>query len=174
MRLSLHLLLGAAYSASACCRWAADPTCSPVVDKCSELPESLEHKTTTHHFADVDACLGSDPDNWAWQFDGTASNTTLSNGSAAVAAVPTPLRVTHAAGCSGTAPTLTLQMDTVVLGSLMVGGFDLAVALRSITPPSPPPPSPPPPSPPPLPPPPSPPPSPSPPPPSSPPPSPPS
>ena len=50
-----------------------------------------------------------------------------------MAAVPTPLKVTPAADCSGTAPTLTLQMDTVVPGSLMVGGFDLAVALRSIT-----------------------------------------
>ena len=61
--------------------------------------------TTTHHFEDVDACLGSDPKTWAWQFDGTASSTTLSNGQAAVVAVPTPLKVTHAADCSGTAPT---------------------------------------------------------------------
>ena len=129
MRLAIGgLLLAAAYAASACCRWAADPTCSPVVDKCSELHEYLEHKTTTHHFADVDACLGSDPDNWAWQFDPASSSTTLSRDSTAVTAVPTPLRVTHAADCSGTAPTLSLQMDTVVLGSLTVGGLDVAKA----------------------------------------------
>eukprot|EP00964_Phaeocystis_antarctica_P129665 scaffold93530_cov53-Phaeocystis_antarctica.AAC.1 len=128
MRLAAHLLLVAAYSASACCRWATDQTCSPVVDKCSELHEYLEHKTTTHHFADVEACLGSDPANWAWQFDPASSSTTLSRDSAAVTAVPTPLRVTHAADCSGTAPTLSLQMDTVVLGSLTVGGLDVAQA----------------------------------------------
>jgi hypothetical protein len=46
----------------------------------------------------------------------------MSSGSAAVAAVPTPLKVTHAADCASTAPTLSLQMDTVALGSVTVGG----------------------------------------------------
>jgi hypothetical protein len=125
MRLAVCLLV-AASSASACCRWAADQKCSPVVDKCTELHEYLEHKTTTHHFAHVDACLGSDPKKWAWHFDPASSSTTLSRGSGVVVAVPTPLRVTHAADCSGT--TLSLQMDTVVLGSLTVGGLDVAQA----------------------------------------------
>ena len=117
----------------ACCRWTASSTCSPAGEKCTRLHEYLEHKTTTHHFEDVHACLGSDPDNWAWQFDGAGSNTTLSNGSAAVAAVLTPLKVTHAADCSGTASTLTLQTDTVeVLGSLTVGGFDVVATLRAL------------------------------------------
>ena len=78
-------------------------------------------------------CLGDDPAKWAWQFDGTTSSTTLSTGTAVAAAVPTPLKVTHAADCASTAPTLSLQMDTVVLGSLTVGGFDVAAALTSLT-----------------------------------------
>ena len=118
------LLLGQACAASpSCCRWSASLTCSPVVDECSQLHEYLEHKTTTHHFADVHACLGSDPEKWGWQFDPATSSTTLLNGSVAVAAVPTPLRVTHAANCSGTAPTLSLQMDTVVLGRLIAVSY---------------------------------------------------
>ena len=147
-------------SASTCCRWTANPTCSPIGDECTELHEYLEHMTTTHHFEDVDACLGSNPATWAWQFDGTTSKTMLSGGSA-TAAVSTPLKVTHAADCSSTAPTLSLQMNTIVLGSLTVGGLDVAATLAALTPPppSPPPPmpSPPPPSspPPPMPPPPS-------------------
>ena len=46
-----------------------------------------------------------------------------------------PLKVTHAADCAGTAPTLSLQMDTVALagGSLTVGGFDVAAALTHLT-----------------------------------------
>ena len=80
------------------------------------------------------------------QFDGTTSNVTLSNGSTVVA-VPTPLKVTHATDCAGTAPTLSLQMDTVALRSLTVGGFDVADALTNLTntitgPPSSPPPPP--------------------------------
>eukprot|EP00964_Phaeocystis_antarctica_P051794 scaffold30246_cov63-Phaeocystis_antarctica.AAC.1 len=94
-------------SGSTCCRWTADPTCSPVDDECTELHEYLEQATTTHTFMDVNLCLGNDPANWAWQFDGTSSNTTLlnSSSSAAVATVLTPLKVTHAADCASTAPT---------------------------------------------------------------------
>ena len=44
----------------------------------------------------------------------------------------TPLKVTHAANCAGTAPTLSLQMDTVALGTLTVGGFDVADALTNL------------------------------------------
>ena len=80
----------------------------------------------------MNACLGSDPTIWAWQFDGTTSSTTLSTGTAVAAAVPTPLKVTHAADCASTAPTLSLQMDTVVLGSLTVGGFDVAATFLAL------------------------------------------
>ena len=120
--------LACAASPSPCCRRSANPTCSPVVDQCSQLHEYLEHKTTTHHFEDVVTCLGNDPKNWAVQFDGTTSNVTLSNGSTEVA-VPTPLKVTHAANCGSTAPTLSLQMNTVALRNLTVGGYDVADAL---------------------------------------------
>ena len=93
-------------------------------------------------------CLGSDAAKWAWQFDGTTSSTTLSGrhavtGATEVVAVPTPLKVTHAANCDSTAPTLSLQMDTVALRSLRVGGYDVAEELtRLTTPPSSPPTSP--------------------------------
>ena len=119
-------------SGSTCCRWTANPTCSPD-DECTGLHEYLEKATTAHVFEDVNACLGSNPANWAWQFDGTTSSTTLSSGAGPVAAVPTPLKVTHAADCVGTTPTLFLQMDTVALGSLTVGGFDVAAALTHLT-----------------------------------------
>ena len=75
---------------------------------------------------------------WAWQFDGTTSSTTLSGrhvvtGANQVVTVKTPLKVTHAANCDSTAPTLSFQMDTVVLGSLTVGDFDVAAALTYLT-----------------------------------------
>ena len=37
----------------------------------------------------------------------------------------TPLKVTHAQNCGTVAPTLTLQMDTTVVGALNVGGMDV-------------------------------------------------
>ena len=120
-------------SGSTCCRWTPNPTCSPTVDECTGLHEYLEKATLTHVFHDVNMCLGSDAAKWAWQFDGTTSSTTLSAGTAVAAAVPTPLKVTHAADCAGTAPTLSLQMDTVAVGTLTVGGFDVAAALTSLT-----------------------------------------
>ena len=82
-------------------------------------------------------CLGDDPAKWAWQFDGTTSSTTLSGrhvvtGATEVVEVPTPLKVTHAANCGSTAPTLSLQMDTVAVGTLTVGGIDVADALTTL------------------------------------------
>ena len=124
-------------SGSTCCRWTPNPTCSPTVDECTGLHEYLEKATSTHVFHDVNMCLGSDAAKWAWQFDGTTSSTTLSGrhavtGAAEVVTVKTPLKVTHAANCAGTAPTLSLQMDTVALGTLTVGGFDVADALTNL------------------------------------------
>ena len=70
---------------------------------------------------------------------GTAGVITLSNDGTSVLAMPSPLQVEHAADCSADAPTLTLQLDTVALGSLTVGGFDVGATLLSLTtPPSPP------------------------------------
>ena len=80
----------------------------------------------------MNACLGNEPDNWEVQFDGATSNITLSNGPAVVAAVPSPLKVVHKAGCTSDAPTLSLQMDTVALGRLTVGGFDVAATLQAL------------------------------------------
>ena len=125
-------------SGSTCCRWSANPTCSPTTDECTGLHEYLEKATTTHVFHDVNMCLGDDPAKWAWQFDGTTSSTTLSGrhdvtGATEVVTVKTPLKVTHAANCDSTAPTLSLQMDTVALGTLTVGGFDVADALTNLT-----------------------------------------
>ena len=124
-------------SGSTCCRWTPSPTCSPTVDECTGLHEYLEKATSTHVFHDVNMCLGDDPAKWAWQFDGTTSSTTLSGrhvvtGATEVVEVPTPLKVTHAANCGSTAPTLSLQMNTVALGNLTVGGYDVADALTNL------------------------------------------
>ena len=115
-----------------CCRWTASGACSPAGRECTRLHEYLEHKTTTHHFDDVYACLGNEPESWEMQLDGATSNITLSNGAAAVAMVPTPLKVVHAPRCHFDAPTLTLQMDTVALGTLTVGGFNVAETLQKL------------------------------------------
>ena len=125
-------------SGSTCCRWTPNPTCSPTVDECTGLHEYLEKATSTHVFHDVNMCLGSDAAKWAWQFDGTTSSTTLSGrhavtGATEVVTVKTPLKVTHAANCGSTAPTLSLQMDTVALRNLTVGGYDVADALTNLT-----------------------------------------
>ena len=115
-----------------CCRWTASGACSPAGRECTRLHEYLERKTTTHHFDDVYACLGNEPESWEMQLDGATSNITLSSGSAAVAMVPTPLKVVHAPRCHFDAPTLTLQMDTVATGTLTVGGFDVAATLQKL------------------------------------------
>ena len=51
---------------------------------------------------------------------------TLSNAAGVVSTTPTPLKVTHAVNCAAEQPTLTLQLPTVVTGSLTTTG-DLAV-----------------------------------------------
>ena len=128
-------------AAPTCCRWTSSGACgSAETDECTEMFEYLEHKTTTHVFEDIDGCLGPDRAQWHWQFDGTTSNATVtgSNGSRPV---PTPLKVTHAANCSSEAPTLSLQLDTVVTGKMIVGGYDVGAILSSMVlspPPSPP------------------------------------
>jgi len=94
----------------------------------------LEHKTTTHEFSNAAQCLGdADESAWAASFDGSTSNVTLSSGSGVAAVVPTPLKVTHAANCASVAPTLHLQLDTVAMGRLMVGGFDVAAKLEELS-----------------------------------------
>ena len=111
-----------------CCRWTKDGTCGTVESSryrsCSELHEYLEGKTTTHEFADLDECLGSDASKWAWKYDPINAAVPLSNDSNAipVTSPKTPLRVTHAQNCSAVEPTLTLQLDTHIPGTLSVGG----------------------------------------------------
>jgi hypothetical protein len=62
---------------------------------------------------------------------------TLSGGGAEVATVRTPLKVSHAAGCT-TAPQLTVQLNTTlagavdVVGRLTVGGVDLLASLQTL------------------------------------------
>ena len=91
-------------------------------ERCSALHEYLESKTTTRVFDDIDACLGTDQSAWAWRHDGATSDVTISGASSSV--IKTPLKVTHAADCTTTPPTLTLQLDTVAERSLIVGGYD--------------------------------------------------
>jgi len=96
-------------------------------------------------------CLGSDHTKWQWKYQASNAQVVLSNDSAVTTTVKTPLKVTHAASCNSTAPTLTLQMDTVVTGTLdvqgplqfsedltvsgtlSVGGTDIAAGLASAT-----------------------------------------
>ena len=113
-------------AAPTCCRLTAGDTCGNVDEnrkyKCTYLHEYLEHKTTTVEFEDLDACLGSDESKWAWQYDGAAANQLTLSNDAMMAALKTPLKVTHAADCGNVAPTLTVQMDTVFAGTLSVAG----------------------------------------------------
>ena len=126
-----------------CCRWTQDDACSSAGSasefQCTSLHEYLEHKTTTHEFSDLDVCLGSDHTKWRWKYQASNAQVALSNNDSAVTTtVKTPLKVTHAASCNSTAPTLTLQMDTVVAGltvsgTLSVGGTDIAAGLANAT-----------------------------------------
>ena len=79
----------------------------------------------THTFDDIDTCMGdADASTWSWGYSGVSGNVTLSNsGTGAVSTFPTPLQVTHASSCGSTAPTLALQMNTEVKGSLTVNGY---------------------------------------------------
>ena len=114
----------------------------------------LWNRTTTHRFADVDTCLGSDQSKWGWEFNGASANATagtrgrvtLSTDGTAATQLPTPLKVSYPTDCSGTPPTMSIQLDAVVAGRLTVGGFDVAATLASLqagptppVPPSPPP-----------------------------------
>ena len=116
----IHMLLLTPWSAiaSSCCRWTPTGACGTSTTRdCTGLHEFLEGKTATHDFESL-SCIGS---NYAASFDGALGNVSLTSSGAAVAAVPTPLKVTHASDCSAT---LHLQLDTVVLGNLTVGGLD--------------------------------------------------
>ena len=143
-------------AAPSCCRATPSGACGASVTRtCSSLHDFLERSTTTHRFADVDTCLGSDQSNWGWEFNGASANATagtrgritLSTAGAAATQLPTPLKVSYPAECSSTSPTMSIQLDAVVAGRLTVGGFDVAATLASLqaspTPPLPPsPPSP--------------------------------
>lgn len=109
-----------------CCRWTADGTCGAVaadrLKQCTRLHEYLEQKTTTVQFADLDTCMGSPETAWAWKFDGAAANqVTLSNGDTVKAARKTPLKVEYPANCATVEPTVHVQMNTVLDGSLTLG-----------------------------------------------------
>ena len=61
-------------AAPSCCR--ATPSGASVTRTCSSLHDFLEKSTTTHRFADVDTCLGSDQSKWGWEFNGASANAT--------------------------------------------------------------------------------------------------
>jgi len=92
------------------------------------LLEYLEDKTTTHEFADVDACLGADVSAWAWQYDPVDSMVTLKSGGSVAARVPTPIKVTHAANCGAS---MALQLNTTV-PALSIGDINVAQTLTSL------------------------------------------
>ena len=107
-----------------CCRWTPTGSCTSVSRQCTEVHEYLEGKTATHVFANAEHanCLGSDQTVWAASFNGHLGNVTLSTNGNVVTAVRTPLLVTHNQNCGTVDPTLTLQMDTTVAGTLTVVG----------------------------------------------------
>ena len=118
-------------SSPTCCRWTQDGTCPASQtktrhQKCTFLHEYLEGKTTTHEFEDVESCLGTDESQWSWEYKALDASVSLSGGGGVAVSSPTPLRVTHDAGCNG--QFLTVQMNTTlaanvdILGSLFVAG----------------------------------------------------
>jgi hypothetical protein len=124
-----------------CCRWTPDSTCGTVeatkYRQCSFLYEYLEEKTTSYDFENIEhsTCLGPTSSEWKWAYDGHVGHTKLSknSGGTQVANIKTPLRVTLAQDCTA-APTLTVQMDTVMSGTLNVDGIDVAARLRKLGP----------------------------------------
>lgn len=120
-------------TSASCCRWTPEGSCTSYTRGCTSLHEYLEAKTTTHEFVDADQCMGStDHEQWMASFDGSKSSVTLTTGGTPVTSVPTPLKVTHARDCTNTTALLTLQLNTEVNGTLMVGGFDVAAALTEL------------------------------------------
>jgi len=116
-----------------CCRWTPTGSCTSVSRQCTEVHEYLEDKTATHVFANAEHanCLGSDQTVWAASFNGHLGNVTLSTNGNVVTAVRTPLLVTHNQNCGTVDPTLTLQMDTTVAGTLTVGSTNIGSAVAT-------------------------------------------
>lgn len=129
---------GRQLSAAQCCRWTPDGTCGSVAAGrqygCTGVHEYLEHKTTTHEFADIDACLtaGSE-DSWEASFNGVTANVTLKSSGSIVANFPTPLKVLHAADCVAD-PTLEVQLAVNIANSLSLQGVDLTSQLLDLNP----------------------------------------
>jgi len=139
-----------------CCRWTPDDTCGTVADerlyRCSRLHEFLERSSVVHEFANVAQCLGDDEASWAFRFNGVTGDVSLDGtpgggldnayaygtpGNArqlqaqTQSTFPTPFKVTHAADCQNVAPVLNVRLNTVMEGSLTVGGVDVGAALAS-------------------------------------------
>lgn len=116
-----------------CCRWTPDGTCTDgdVSRVCTKLHEYLEAKALTVEFTDLDQCLGTaDQSKWEFKYDGAAGNVTLLADGTPVAQVKTPFKVRHAANCSATPPTLSVQHDTdFASGTLTVAGENLLLRL---------------------------------------------
>ena len=84
----------------------------------ARVPGDQNHHARVRVFGRVlDGCLGGDESSWSAMFDGNHSNITMS-GDAGETSIMTPLKVTHSANCRTTAPTLTVQMDTAMSGTL--------------------------------------------------------
>ena len=90
--------------------------------QCTGLHEYLESKTTTHVFADLSSCPGTDG---VPSFRGTTGEVVLSSADGVEQTrVFTPIKVNHAAGCGGA--TMELQLNatagTLVVDDLTVQG----------------------------------------------------
>ena len=117
-----------------CCRWTQSGTCGTIPEdrfyQCTSLHEYLEHKTTVHAFEDVSSCLGSDVSKWAWEFQpaSATAGVALKNDGATVAAVPSPLKVTHITGCA-VPPKLELQLETTVHNLTVSGSLEVDTSI---------------------------------------------
>jgi len=119
-------------STPSCCRWTAAGACGSNVTKdCTQLHEYLEHKTTTHHFDDVDACPGAAP--WVASLHPQDAEVALTASGSEVKRFKTPLRVLHAADCA-TAPSLELQLAVNLASTFALQGVDLTAQLQQLNP----------------------------------------
>ena len=85
---------------------------------CSLLPAVVGQSDWAAHSTDTQA-------DWQASFDGTTGNISFNT----AYSFPTPLKVRHADGCSAP-PTLALQMDTAVEGTLTVDGVDIGAMVQ--------------------------------------------
>jgi len=97
---------------------------------------TMWHQSILHKFAvpnsvgcDLDAELHTDIEPLVVTRD-RGGNLTIGYGAGVAVSTPSPFTLTHHSGCTNN--TLSLQLDTVILGSLTVNGIDVGAALTTL------------------------------------------